>query len=301
MEQVFEILNLVVPSLILSLFALNYQLRKKVEIRIETQLAKQRIQAYESVHSTFCQLMSTQSPAIQLQSEIDEIKNYYGFRDVRFEYSVVLASETDFDNFFHQAQQVVTDNSILFDYDTLLQAKKSMGILSQIKSYLDAFCDASRMCFPEESVSNNVQKKIDKAYLLASIMLQNEFNRSFLELEDVISHQISNIEVVPSKCYFKRIRHWFSDNMMFLVFCGARLRFNILANFFSRLTWTMLGRSRRIFTFQMERFTYILEYIFVSDRYTFQQFLHLDQCKYEELHRDFWGRMSMQLHTMWTN
>lgn len=59
MEQVFEILNLVVPSLILALFALNYQLRKKVEIRIETQLAKQRIQTYESVHSTFCQLMST--------------------------------------------------------------------------------------------------------------------------------------------------------------------------------------------------------------------------------------------------
>lgn len=75
MEQVFEILNLVVPSLILALFALNYQLRKKVEIRIETQLAKQRIQAYELVHSTFCQLMSTQSPAIQLQSEIDEIKS----------------------------------------------------------------------------------------------------------------------------------------------------------------------------------------------------------------------------------
>lgn len=43
MEQLFEILNFVVPNLILTFFVLHYQLQKKAEIRIETELDNSKI------------------------------------------------------------------------------------------------------------------------------------------------------------------------------------------------------------------------------------------------------------------
>ena len=97
MELLFNVLNLVVPTLTLSLFALHYQLIKKVEIRIEVQLAKQRLKAYEDIYSTFVQLARTETPSLELQSEVDEIMTHFDFVNVSSNFSTVVATEKDFD------------------------------------------------------------------------------------------------------------------------------------------------------------------------------------------------------------
>lgn len=301
MEQLFEILNLVIPTIILALFALHYQLRKKTEIRIETELANQRIQAYEALYTSFVQIMRTETPTLKQQIEIDQLREHYGFQDFGSDYSIVLATEADFDDFFQQAQQAVTFNSVLLDYDTLHQAQSSMGILSQIKSILDAFCDATCMHLKGTQEPRNTKMKIDYAYLLASVMLKNLYNRTFLELEDTISHQMSNIEVVPGKRYFKRAHKWIVEQIMFVILLGSKLRFKPLAKQCERFNWIMMGRTNRNLCLQLQQFYLLLGYVYVSDRYSFQQYLHLPAKKADEIRLEFNMRMGMQMHTRWTN
>lgn len=300
MELLFNVLNLVVPTLTLSLFALHYQLIKKVEIRIEVQLAKQRLKAYEDIYSTFVQLARTETPSLELQSEVDEIMTHFDFVNVSSNFSTVVATEKDFDKFFDHTQKAVSDNSILLDYNTMCEAQSSMAILSQLKSILDAFCDVTHMYYPEvESEPKNVQQRIDKAYRLAAILMQNEYNRCFLKLEDTISHQMSHIEVVPSKRYLKRFGHWIHSNVMYLFFCLGRLRAKPLVRFSQFIMRHMMGHSRQLFLKQQTEFTKLLEYIYVSDKYSFQQYLQLNDKEYETIHQDFWLRMRMQMHTVW--
>ena len=300
MEVLFNVLNLVVPTLTLSIFALHYQLIKKIEIRIEAQLAKQRLKAYEDIYSTFVLLARTETPSLELQSEVDEIMTHFDFVNVGPNFSTIVATEKDFDEFFDHTQKVVSDNSILLDYNTMCEAQSSMAILSQLKSILDAFCDVTHMYCPEvESEPKNAQQRIDKAYRLAAILMQNEYNRSFLKLEDTISHQMSHVEVVPSKRYLKRFGHWTHNNVMYLFFCLGRLRFKPLVRFSQYFMRHLMGHSGKLFLKQQTEFTKLLEYIYVSDKYSFQQYSQLSDMEYEAIHRDFCMRMGMQMHTVW--
>lgn len=298
MEQFFEILNIVVPSTILALFALHYNLRKKTEIRIETELAKQRIRAYESIHSAFCKLGATQTPPLKEQSQIEHIIAFYDFCDIGIDYATVFSSETDFDAFYKEVQEAIANNSILLDYDTEQQANSSLGILSEIKMCLDAFSDAERMHRINEPEPKNAQRKIDYAYQLAGILLKNDLNRSFLTMEDALSKQMSNIEVVPSHRYFKRLWRWVCERLAYVALLGSKVRYRIISVPCEHIMFFFLGRHRSLFAQQMLQFHSLLQYIDVSDRYTFHQYQNLSSTRTDSLSRDFWKRMSLQLHTM---
>lgn len=298
MEQAFQIINLVIPGLILALYAARYQLRKKVEIRIETQLAKLRIQAYETIHASFVKLMHTQTPSLQLQSDIKHIMSHYGFCDLGIDYPAVMATEHSFDTFYHEVMETIADHSILLDYDTHCQAQNSLAILSQLKTFLDAFSDAERTHRVGESLSEDVQRKIDYAYLLAGIALKNDCNRAFLTLEDELSHQISHISIVPSRRYLKRMVKAVRDALCYVALLGSKLRHRTLSMLSERVMFRLLGRSRRLFTAQASQFVLLLEYVHVSDRYSFQQYLSLTPEERGDIAINFWPKMQMQMHTM---
>lgn len=298
MVQLFEILKIVVPGIILALFALHYQLRKKTEIRIETELVKQRIQAYESIYHAFCKLVNTQSPPLKSQLQIDQIIDIYNFTDLGVDYTTVFHSEAEFDTFYKELQDAITNNSVLLDYDTEQQTNKSMSILSEIKMCLDAFSDAERMHRVDEPKPKNAQRKIDYAYQLAGTLLKNDLNRSFLTLEDSLSRQLSNIEVVPSHRYIKRSWQWIHDRLSYIALLGTKVRYRVISIPSDYIMWFLLGHARKLFAQQMQQFYLLLEYIHVSDCYTFQQYQNLPSAKIDSISRDFWMRMALQMHTM---
>lgn len=298
MDLFLQLANLVVPGLILALYAVHYQLRKKVEIRIETQLAKQRLQAYETIYASFVQLMHTQSPSLQIESDIKHIMSYYGFCNLGIDYPTVMSNEHSFDAFYHEVMDTITNHSVMLDYDTHCRTKSSLAVLSQIKIYLDAFSDAERTHRVGELLPEGVQHKIDYAYLLAGVALKNECNRAFLTLEDEILRQISHIAVVPSKRYLKRICMVIRDTCCYVALLGSKLRFRPLAMLGEKVVNRLLGRSRRLFILQTTQFVQLLEYVHVSDRYRFNEYLSLTQQEREDIAKEFWGNMGMQMHTM---
>lgn len=300
MEQIIEILKLVLPSLVLTLFALHYQLRKKVEIRIEKGIAMQRIQAYEALHAAFGKILRTQTSKVKQQPEIESMIAYYGFDScIGIDYPEALATEQDFDAFFHTLQHAVNENSVFLDYHTKQQVQRSMNILSQIKSTLDAFCDAERTSLHGKPVARHAQQKIDYAYLLAGIMLKSYFNKSYLALEDTLTDQMSNIEVVPSRHYVRRIVDTSYACLLYVLHVGASLRNDGIANLFQKLLYGVIGSSEKIFGLQLMKFRMLLAYVDISDRYSFQDYLHLSEKKRSSLYQDYELRMNMQMHTTW--
>lgn len=302
MEQIIEILKLVLPSLVLTLFALHYQLRKKVEIRIEKGIAMQRIQAYEALHAAFGKIVRTQTPKVKQQPEIESMIAYYGFDSyIGIDYPEALATEQDFDAFFHTLQNAVNENSFFLDYETKQQVQRFMNILSQIKSTLDAFCDAEHTYLSGKPVPLHVRQKIDYAYLLAGIMLKSCFNKSYLVLEDTLTNQMSNIEVVPSRHYVRRIVDTSYACLLYVLHVGASLRNGVIANLFQQLLYWVTDSAEKNFGFQLMNFRMLLAYVDVSDRYSFQDYLHLSEKKRSSLYQDYALRMKMQTHTTWVS
>ena len=297
MEQFFQILNIVVPTLILALFAVHYQLRKKTEIRIETQLARQRIQSYEIIHSVFGKILQTESLPIRFQKEIDDIMEYYDIPNMGTDYSVVLATGEGFDYYYQNIKDAVANNLIFLDYSTVYQISKSLSILTEIKNCLDAFHDSERMSIDTEMLESvSIEQKTNYAYLIASIVLKNDYNRIFLDVEDEILKQMSDIEVIPSKKSFKRFCNRFRELLASFASTCAKLHNQKLAKFSERLMFKLLGKDQSLFSLRLQQLYYLLEYIHVSDKYSFEQYLKLSQQKHEEISRDFWSRMFMQVH-----
>lgn len=221
-----------------------------------------------------------------------------GIREADFVISDNMSNEHSFDAFYHEVMDTITNHSVMLDYDTHCRTKSSLAVLSQIKIYLDAFSDAERTHRVGELLPEGVQHKIDYAYLLAGVALKNECNRAFLTLEDEILRQISHIAVVPSKRYLKRICMAIRDTCCYVALLGSKLRFRPLAMLGEKVVNRLLGRSRRLFILQTTQFVQLLEYVHVSDRYRFNEYLSLTQQEREDIAKEFWGNMGMQMHTM---
>ena len=64
LENIFTVLSLLIPGVILALFAAYFQTRKKSEILVETEIAKVRIRAYEEVMAVLSRVAQTVSPEL---------------------------------------------------------------------------------------------------------------------------------------------------------------------------------------------------------------------------------------------
>ena len=64
-EGVFSVLNVLVPGVVLALFAAYYQNRRKREIKIEGKLAVERIDGYEHILKAFFEAQELQDATLE--------------------------------------------------------------------------------------------------------------------------------------------------------------------------------------------------------------------------------------------
>lgn len=63
----------------------------------------------------------------------------------------------------------------------------------------------------------------------------------------------------------------------------------------------VIDSAEKNFGFQLMNFRMLLAYVDVSDRYSFQDYLHLSEKKRSSLYQDYALRMKMQTHTTWVS
>lgn len=144
-EDIFSLLKVLLPGLIMAFFCAYYQTRKKKEIALKVGITRLRIAAYEDIVATFSKLAEQVSPTLSDDAKIKEILSFYDYIDLNTDYSSIIGTEKKFDSFYHAICDKVDENDIYLDYKVHKQCTGSIAIFTHMKTILDAYCDTMRV------------------------------------------------------------------------------------------------------------------------------------------------------------
>ena len=83
-EGIFPILNVLVPGVVLALFAAYYQNRRKREIQIEGKLAISRNEGYQQILSCFYEGQVNHEVSLKEESEAKAISGYLDVKTLHY-------------------------------------------------------------------------------------------------------------------------------------------------------------------------------------------------------------------------
>jgi hypothetical protein len=203
-EGIFSVANVLVPGIILALFAAYYQTRKKREIRLEAAVIRLRIDSYERILAFFSTVGHTESPTLKEEKVVNEIKPYLSYPDLNIDVPSCTKTESAFDTFYGNVLKLQQDEWIYLDERVQGQLSDSVAVFTQSKLQLDAFSDTEKMMCTSND-DNDKQRKVDFAYLMTSIMMKNQYSKAFLKLEEIIGERLDNLRL---RYNGERLRKW---------------------------------------------------------------------------------------------
>lgn len=285
LENIFTVLSLLIPGVILALFAAYFQTRKKSEILVETEIAKVRIRAYEEVMAVLSRVAQTVSPELDDDALIRGALAYCDYPDLNTDFPSFFSDEKSFDSFYDDLKQVGNRSYVYFGYDAEKQFENSIGVFSTMKMYLDAFADAER----------GQEEKINLAYRMAAVLMKSSVNAAYLKMQDLIAGKLSDVEITPGYRPLRRFAYtlilplyrWADRSMRLTDWRGT------VSNAFLGV---VLGRDNLMKMHLMLELVKVMGYIHYSDRYTPSEYFEMDEDARLQLHNEFMLRLYPQIH-----
>lgn len=105
-EDIFSLLQVLLPGLFMAFFGVYYQMRKKKEIALKVGITRLRIAAYEDIAATVSKLAEQVSPTLSDDAKIKEILSFYDYIDLNTDYSSIIGTEKNFDSFYPQIRNL---------------------------------------------------------------------------------------------------------------------------------------------------------------------------------------------------
>lgn len=281
--DIFSLSKVLVPGLIMACFGAYYQSRKKTEIAIKIGITRLRIGAYNDIAAIFSKLAEQVSPSLADEAKVRIILDFYGYTEQNTDYSICIGSERNFDAFYDSICDVVRENEIYLDYKVKKQCTDAIGLFTELKQFLDAYCDVE-----------GSQEKIDLAYRLTAIFMKNEINKASLLVCDVIAGQINGIRVTylkyrMSKLIYRLIEpilRWADKNMNDASWKG----------WLSGVILSKALHDRLPLISKMPKLVEALAYVHVSDKYSAKAYFSMDENKRLRILSDFMQLYYVQLH-----
>lgn len=272
-KEIFSLANILIPGIILALFAAYYKNWKTEEIRLEGQVARLRIKAYDSLVELMSQAVHTIDPSLKEETTFLSIMDHYEFPDMKVDYPAICHSEKSFDDHYDSVSDNIKVNEIYLNHQTLRQAKSSLAIFTHFKLFMDAFCDTEHQLIGDPI---EAQKKIDMAYRFLGVCLKSEINRSFLQLEGNVIKQMRSLQISYKQSVLSR---WWEQVRDALLRIADRYMEDegwkgSVANWF--LYHILKGPDMAIAVY-LPDFVEVLPYIHVSDRYTPNRYFSMDE------------------------
>ena len=244
-EGVFSILNVLVPGVVLALFAAYYQNVKKREIQIEGKLAIDRIDGYEQILSCFYEGQDNHEVSLQEEEAAKAILGYFDVDTFRYQCPNAFRDEASFDAFYERLKMLQKDYQIYLDDEASRQLDRSVGVYTRLKNWMDAFCDTEHTV--DLKVKEQVAKEnIDWMYKLMGMMMFSHCTRAYAELDIIVCKQMSRFYLTYRK---HRIRRWLRS-----------------------MIHPCVGKEGRDFNHIIETAVQVMRYVHFSDRYTPQEY-----------------------------
>lgn len=292
--DIFSLLKVLLPGLIMALFGAYYQSRKKMEIAIKTGITRLRIAAYTDIAETSCKLAVQKSPTLSDDAKIREILSFYDYTDPNTDYSSTIGTEKGFDTFYNDIQEKVNENEIYLDYKVHKQCINAIAIFTHMKLILDAFCDTEKALGKKNNNDRKFQEKIDFAYLFAAVLLKNEINKAFLLVGDVIAGQINGVRVTYRKYRIRKMTNKFLEPI--LRWADRYMMDVSWKGWLSNMILSKAIKDRLSLVSKISILVKILSYIHVSDKYTPSAYFTMEDDKRRKVSSDFMRMFHLQLH-----
>lgn len=293
-EGVFSVLNVLVPGVVMALFAVYYQNRRKREIQIEGKLAIDRIDGYEQILKAFFEAQELQEASLEEEGKAKEIFSHFDVDTFHFEYPRAFADEASFDAFYERLIDVNRDHQIYLDDKVSRQLDKSLHLYTLLKLWLDAFCDTERavdLKVPQE----RAKRHIDWMYKLTGMMMFSHCTRVYGVLDKVVCRQMNHFSLTYKRHIVRKWLQIVCDRFLFWVDTGAR-EGGLKGKVCQVLLWRILDKHDRNLSHIMEVAVQIMRYVHFSDDYQPQEFFGLQRLPNEH-DQELWGKVfEGQLH-----
>ena len=299
--ELFSLAKVLLPGLVMACFGAYYQTRKKSETAIKVGITRLRISAYTDIAALFSSLAEQTTPTLADDEKIKYIMNAcLGVGDVNPDYSRVLGTEKGFDEFYQKICQKNKEYQIYLAYKVQKQCTDAIGVFTELKQFLDAFCDT------EHCLSNNVrqiktsenqhavQEKIDFVYRLVAVLMKNEINKCSLLVCDTIAEQINNISVTYKKYRLQRLANRCMEPIM--RWADRYMGDATWKGKISGIILSMVLKDRATMMVRLALLAEILPYIHVADKYSAKEYFAMNESEQQQITKDFVKVFFMQLH-----
>ncbi len=295
-EGIFSLLNVLGVGLLLAWFATRYQKRKEIELQLKANVLKHQLESYVKLNSAFGKIRSQIAPPLYREAYFQSIINTKIFNIKYMEYSSFFDSMGRFDEYYKSMVELQQTEHIYLQYDVEQKLSEYLNYLSEVKQFLDAYCDTERMDVLSVG-KNKVEEHIRSAYQLTGICLQNDINRFYCQMDQLLAYEISHVSLGYKSHYIKSARE------SILKFISERME-----KFIHKPDWK--GKAAEWFYFKVLFRSYgnsslinhlpmlavHFAYLHYSDRYTPEQWLDLGEEKASNLILDFQTVFWSNLH-----
>ncbi len=291
-EGFFSILNVLVPGVVMALFAAYYQNRRKREIQIESKLAINRIDGYEQILSCFYEGQDIHEVSLREEEEAKAILGYFDVETFRYQCPDAFKSEECFDAYYKRLTILQKNYQIYLDDEASQQLNRSVSIYTRIKNWLDAFSDTEHVA--DLKVEKTVARKhIDWMYRLVGMMMFSHCTRAYTELDTVVCKQMNRFYLTYRK---HRLRKWLRSigEAIIHVFDVNRNKKGIIGQICGVVMSLYIGKDGRYYVRIMKTVIEIMRYVHFSDRFTPQEYF---ECKNVPSHKelDLYGQVFMAM------
>jgi hypothetical protein len=291
-EGFFSILNVLVPGVVMALFATYYQNRRKREIQIESKLAINRIDGYEQILSCFYEGQDIHEVSLREEEEAKAILGYFDVETFRYQCPDAFKSEECFDAYYKRLTILQKNYQIYLDDEASQQLNRSVSIYTRIKNWLDAFSDTEHVV--DLKVEKSVARKhIDWMYRLVGMMMFSHCTRAYTELDTVVCKQMNRFYLTYRK---HRLRKWLRSigEAIIHVFDVNRNKKGIIGQICGVVMSLYIGKDDRDYVRIMKTVIEIMRYVHFSDRFTPQEYFERKNVpSHKEL--DLYGQVFMAM------
>lgn len=269
-EGIFPILYVLVPGVVLALFAAYYQNRRKKEIQIEGKLAIERIDGYEQILNSLYEAQYLNSPTFEEERNAERILGYFDVQTFHYEYPNAFRDEVSFDTFYKRIGDLHRCYDIYLDGVTRRQLSRSTSFYTQIKLWLDAFCDTEHAVDLKlkESVA---RRNIDWVYRLTGMLVYSHCTKSFAQFEQVVCDQLNNFSLTYRKHRLRKLWWRVEEAVMHIFDVGSRKK-GLWSRICNSVVGQYIGKDGRDFARIMDVVVQVMRYVHFSDRYTPEEY-----------------------------
>lgn len=269
-EGLFPILFVLVPGIVLALFAAYYLNKRKREIQIEGKLALERIDGYEQILNCLYEAQNLITPTLKDARSAERILCFFDVLTFHYEYPNAFKDEAAFDAFYKQIGDFKRYYEIYLDGVTIRELSKSTSFYTQMKLWLDAFCDTEHAV--DLKLKDSVARRnIDWMYKLTGMLLYSHCTRSFAQFEQVVCNQLNHFSLTYRKHRLRKLCWKIEAAVMHVFDVGSRKN-GLWGRMCKGVVWKYIGKDGRDLAHIMEVVVQVMTYVHFSDRFTPEEY-----------------------------